>query len=72
MASIVASHGPGDRVEVVFERRGRTHRGTMTLAEDPTLEVVTYEAAGREVTDAMKAFREAWLGMREPAATATS
>ena len=29
--------------------------------QDPRLEVVTFESAGREVTPAIDAFREAWL-----------
>ena len=36
----------------------------MTFAENPQLEGVTYESAGRPVTPQMRAFREAWLRSR--------
>ncbi|MFW6078720.1 MAG: M61 family metallopeptidase [Gemmatimonadota bacterium] len=72
VAAIVGEHRPGDRIEIVYRRRGRTHRETLELAEDPTLELVTYESAGRELTDAIRDFRAAWLGIGEPAAAAST
>jgi predicted metalloprotease with PDZ domain len=53
---------PGDRLEVVFQRRGKPARTTVTVAEDPALELVTLESTGATPTPAQRAFREAWLG----------
>ncbi len=53
---------PGAEVEVVFEQRGAVKTRRARLVPDPALELVTFEAAGRPVTEAVRAFREAWLG----------
>ncbi len=63
--AIKAAHRPGETVDIVYESRGRRRLARLTFAEDPRLEVVTYEEAGRTVTDAARTFREAWLG-RQP------
>ena len=56
---------PGDRLTVTFKRRGgATGTATITLKEDPALEVVTVEATGGTLTPEQKAFREAWLGSK--------
>jgi S1-C subfamily serine protease len=57
-------HKPGDRVKLVFvDRRGRPKEATITLTEDPTLEVVPAETiSGGSLTAAQRAFRERWLG----------
>jgi len=61
--AIRAAHRPGDSAALVLERRGgRTETVTVQFAEDPRLEVVPFEAAGRELTAAQRAFRAAWLG----------
>lgn len=59
--AIKAGHKPGDQIEVHYQSRGTAHTTTITAAEDPRLEVVTYEEAGMPVTDAMKKFRSDWL-----------
>jgi predicted metalloprotease with PDZ domain len=64
LAAIVAAHKPGDTVPIVFESRGATINATVKLGEEERLEVVTYEAAGLDVTAEMKALREAWLGSK--------
>jgi predicted metalloprotease with PDZ domain len=61
---IVARHKPGDALPIEFYSRGEAHTATITLIEDPRFEVVLYEAAGKEVTPAMQAFRRAWLGSK--------
>jgi predicted metalloprotease with PDZ domain len=60
--AVKAAHRPGDVIAVEYVSRGRRETGRITLVEDPRLEVVTYEEAGMPVTDAMRRFREAWLG----------
>lgn len=59
--ALKAGHEPGDQIAVEYQSRGASHRATITAAEDPRLEVVTYEEAGMPVTDAMKKFRSDWL-----------
>jgi predicted metalloprotease with PDZ domain len=59
--ALKAGHKPGDQIAVEYQSRGGSHSATITAAEDPRLEVVTYEEAGMPVTDAMKKFRADWL-----------
>ena len=59
--AIKAAHHPGDQIEVQFQSRGMSHTASITLVEDPRLEVVTFEEAGRQVPDEARRFREAWL-----------
>jgi predicted metalloprotease with PDZ domain len=61
---LIAARKPGETIQVEFEQRGEKKRASLTLTEDPQLEVVTYEAAGQPVTEAMRKFREQWLGPR--------
>jgi predicted metalloprotease with PDZ domain len=52
---------PGDRATIAFLRRGTPSRATVTVADDPALDVVTLEAAGGKLTPAQQAFRQKWL-----------
>ena len=52
---------PGDKIEVEFEQRGQTRTATLSLMEDPRLEVVLFEDAGKELSAAQQAFRTSWL-----------
>jgi len=60
--SVRGRHRVGDTVEVTFRSRGREHTATVRFDADPTLELVTYESAGREATSGMLRLREAWVG----------
>lgn len=62
--NLIRSRQPGDRLVLGYEFRGEQGETTLTLTEDPTLVVVTYEAADLPVTDASRAFREGWLGSK--------
>lgn len=62
LAAVLDERKPGDRVPVEYEQRGRRVRTELVLIEDPTLELVLFEDAGRPVTPAIQEFREAWLG----------
>jgi predicted metalloprotease with PDZ domain len=56
-------HRPGDRVRVVYvDRTGRSLTTSVTLSEDPDLEIVPVEAVGGTVTESQKHFRQRWLG----------
>jgi predicted metalloprotease with PDZ domain len=61
LSAALGRHKPGDRVPIVFtDRTGRSNRATVTLAEDPHLEVVPTET----LTAVQKAFRDRWLGSK--------
>ncbi|MFD2245832.1 M61 family metallopeptidase [Pontibacter ruber] len=62
LKKILSKHKPGDSIPVTFKRLGETRTATLKLDEVPTLEVVLFEATGKQVTPEMQAFRKAWLG----------
>ena len=53
---------PGDTATIAYIQRGVERSAEITFAEDPELEVVTYESAGLDLSDEQAAFRRAWLG----------
>ncbi len=55
---------PGERAAVAFLRRGTASRATVTIAEDPALDLVSVEAAGGKLTPAQQTFRDKWLGSK--------
>ncbi|MCA8829153.1 M61 family metallopeptidase [Hymenobacter pini] len=61
MQALLAAHKPGDVLPVEVRSRGLVRTASVTLQEDNTLEVVTYEQAKRPVSNAQKKFRAAWL-----------
>jgi predicted metalloprotease with PDZ domain len=62
LTAIVNGKRPGDPLEITFEQRRVRRTATVPTGEDRAVEVVLYERAGRDVTDAMRQFRSAWLG----------
>ncbi|WP_431468922.1 M61 family metallopeptidase [Sphingosinithalassobacter sp. LHW66-3] len=57
------ARAPGDRVVVTVRRRdGSEVALPMTYAADPAITIVPFEAKGMPLTDAQRAFRQAWLG----------
>jgi predicted metalloprotease with PDZ domain len=64
LAALLADYRPGGVLEIEFEQRGERRTVGLTLREDPRLEVTTYESAGLDVTDEIRAFRADWLGGR--------
>ena len=61
LRAVLDAHAAGDVVPVEFVQRGVRKTVRMTLAENPSMEAVTYESAGMQVTPEMRAFRAAWL-----------
>jgi predicted metalloprotease with PDZ domain len=60
VAVVLQRHRPGDQVTIVFkDRTGTPRTATVTLGEDPHIEV-----AVSEPTPAQRAFRDRWLGSR--------
>jgi len=61
VSAVVGRHRPGDRIGIAFvDRTGRTKTATITLAENPELEIVPVDSS----TEAQKKFRAAWLNPR--------
>jgi predicted metalloprotease with PDZ domain len=61
----LAARRPGDRVRITWWSRRGERSGEITLAADPRVEVVPFEAAGRTPTPEQLAFRASWLGSRQ-------
>jgi predicted metalloprotease with PDZ domain len=60
----LAAHKPGDRVKLVLERRTGKAEIEVALMPAPELRIRTFEAAGRELPDAARALRDAWLSSK--------
>jgi predicted metalloprotease with PDZ domain len=63
-------HSLGDKVKLKAQTRGGEKEVEVTLLQDPRVEVVTDEHLGKEVTEKMKEFREAWLASQTTRKTA--
>jgi predicted metalloprotease with PDZ domain len=61
LAAVLEGKRAGDEITVRYASRGSERSAMIVLAENPALEVATYEAAGQEVDGAVRAFREEWL-----------
>ena len=62
---VLAKHTPGAQVALKFVRRsGETVNATVTLDEDPRIEIVTAESTGAAVTPEQRTLRTAWLASR--------
>lgn len=56
---------PGDQVRITWVTRTGERTAQMRLAEDPNVEVVAFEDAGRTPTAGQLAFRADWVGSRQ-------
>jgi predicted metalloprotease with PDZ domain len=61
---IVRRRKPGDKVPVVVRRRGVSEPLTVTIEEDPGLELVPTETAGGVLSPRQKAVRDAWFSSK--------
>jgi predicted metalloprotease with PDZ domain len=61
---LLSKHKPGEDLTLRVQTRAGERDAHVTLAEDPQLEIVTFEEAGQAVTPEIKGFREAWLGSK--------
>jgi predicted metalloprotease with PDZ domain len=57
----VAARKPGDSLQVVYDRHGERITTVITLAEDPSIELVPAEDAGQVLSEAQRTFRDSWL-----------
>jgi predicted metalloprotease with PDZ domain len=56
---------PGDRARLSIRRRGVPQELTVTIGEDPRLQLVPVERTGRALTSEEREFRHRWLGSRQ-------
>ena len=61
---LAASKKIGDKIIITYRNRTGEHEATVILEENPILEVVTFEKAGKELSSAQKAFRDNWLSSK--------
>ena len=62
--AIVAAKNIGDKITVNYKNRTGEHETTITLEENPYLEIITFEKAGKELTKDQQDFRAKWLGTK--------
>ena len=58
----IRRYSPGDSAVIRYRQRGVERSAEVTFEEDPAVEVVTFEAAGLDVSNEQRVFRRAWLG----------
>jgi predicted metalloprotease with PDZ domain len=61
---ILKDHKPGETVSIEWLHHNMPKTAIITLAENPSLTVTTFEKEGQTPTDAMLVFRKAWLGSK--------
>lgn len=62
--TIIARRKVGDVVQVDVTQRGQRKVLSMPLLGRPRLRLITYESAGRSLTEDAQAFRRSWLGSK--------
>jgi predicted metalloprotease with PDZ domain len=64
MDALLGKRKPGDRVKLKVRTRAGEKQAEVLLGEDPQLELITFEQAGRTVTPDILAFRKLWLSSK--------
>ncbi|MGV3540665.1 MAG: M61 family metallopeptidase [Rufibacter sp.] len=59
--AFLAKRKPGEQIALEVLQNGQEKKVTLTLAQDPKLELVPLEKAGQKVSKEVKARRDAWL-----------
>ncbi len=65
LARAIGERRPGETVRITWIGRAGETSAMVKLAEDPNVEVVAFEDAGRTPTADQLAFRSAWVGSRQ-------
>lgn len=65
LEELVQRRRPGDRVRMSIRRRGVTQDFTLTVGDDPRLQLVPVERTGRQPSPAEREFRQRWLGSKQ-------
>ena len=63
-ADALAGHKPGDKISVTFTGNAGQRTATITVVENPALQTVTFEEAGRTPSADQIAFRNRWLASK--------
>jgi predicted metalloprotease with PDZ domain len=63
-AKVIADKKPGDKITINYKNRTGAHTTTVTLEENPYLEVVTTEKVGSQLTADQTTFRNNWLSSK--------
>jgi predicted metalloprotease with PDZ domain len=66
IAEVLATHKPGDVINIQYKHRDETKTVSLTLAENPAVMVVSFEQAGMTMNDDMMKFRNSWLNTKLP------
>lgn len=59
---LLAAHQPGATVAISYVHHGEERTASLSLQENTSMTIVTYEQAGLPVTPAILQFRKSWLG----------
>ena len=62
----IAAHKIGDKINIAYEGRAGRRETVVTVAENPAVQVMTFEDAGMDPTDAQLIFRAKWVSTRAP------
>jgi predicted metalloprotease with PDZ domain len=60
----LAKHSVGEHLDLEYNSRAGAKRATLTVAENPALELVTFEKAGLDVGEPVRSFRADWLSSK--------
>lgn len=60
--TVLGKQKPGTTVSIRYLHRAEERTGTITLGENPAVQVLTFEQAGKPVTPEIIQFRKNWLG----------
>lgn len=63
--AVLAAHQPNTSLSIEYIQRGEMKKASITLTEDPGLEVVPAEKTGLKLTKAQENFRNQWLNSRK-------
>lgn len=61
LTKIIEAKKPGDIIEIMYSYHGQEKNTKLTLAENPTFDIVSIEKTGGKLTSEMQAFRNNWL-----------
>ncbi len=64
LTNAIAAHQPGEQIALVIEGRAGRRESRIRVAENPAVQVVTFEEAGRIPSPAQLAFRQAWTSSK--------
>ena len=62
--ALVSASTPGTSFTIEAQGRGERWNSELVVAANPRQHLLTFEAAGREVTPEIETFRKAWLGKK--------